>query len=819
MAAGPETMLRYVRRLVVPSEPDEATDAALLGRFISSADEMAFAALVDRHGPLVLHACQRVLGNVHDAEDAFQAAFLVLARKAATVRPREALPAWLHGVAHRVALKARSARARRLREAASPLAPATDPRPDPLAEISVRELLAIIDEEVGRLPETYRLPVILCCLECRSVEEAARQLGWTRGSVKGRLERGRVRLHQRLVRRGLSLSAALAAAELSRGAASAAVLARLAAATTRGALLFAARSTAATGVSSPAAGLAGDLIKGMALGKIKTGALLVLLLGLLAVGTGLVASPFGGPEQPPKKGAVPRAAIQTVLTDLYGDPLPAGASKRIGTIRFRHGGGMINALLLAPDGKTLVTNTVYGDRNVRAWELATGKLLHQFPGHYEASGAVALTPDGTTVAIGHDSSIRFYDLQSGREVRQLQAPLGNIEGLAFSPDGNTFASGHARQTLLLWSLASGTTLAQLPAQHNRLSVLAFTADGKTLVTGDQFDPTIRLFDVATRRERHQLTRPNAPRHHARAFALSPDGSHLAVVVHQGPLSIWDVKTGRMLRELRGTRFAASAAFSPDGKTLASAESNDKADRNTLALWDVATGKKLRRLNGNAWPVSKVTFSGDGKTLIVGCEGTIRLWDVATGNECGPAAGNPASMGRAVLSADGRTLAYQADDSIRLQDLGLAREVGRLPSQHLTLAFSPDGKVLAGGTAINRVNLWDVEHGRLLRRLQSAPKSDGFAWVGYRHVVFAPDGKLLASAGPGQLQGGGIWDDAVVQLWDLATGKPGRRLTLKDAKEEFCAVEAVAFSPDGKTLAASARDGNYGSKVRVWDAAT
>ena len=307
-------------------------------------------------------------------------------------------------------------------------------------------------------------------------------------------------------------------------------------------------------------------------------------------------------------------------------------------------------------------------------------------------------------------------MQSGREVRQLQAPLGNIEGLAFSPDGNAFASGHARQTLLLWSLASGTTLAQLPAQHNRLSVLAFTADGKTLVTGDQFDPTIRLFDVATRRERHQLTRPNAPRHHARAFALSPDGSHLAVVVHQGPLSIWDVKTGRMLRELRGTRFAASAAFSPDGKTLALAESNDKADRNTLALWDVATGKKLRRLNGNAWPVSKVTFSGDGKTLIVGCEGTIRLWDVATGNECGPAAGNPASMGRAVLSADGRTLAYQADDSIRLQDLGLAREVGRLPSQHLTLAFSPDGKVLAGGTAINRINLWDVEHGRLLRRL-------------------------------------------------------------------------------------------------------
>jgi RNA polymerase sigma factor (sigma-70 family) len=284
MAAGSETLVRYIRGLVIRPEQDEATDAALLGRFIADRDERAFAALVDRHGPLVLQVCRRVLGDVHDAEDAFQAAFLVLARKAATVRPRKALAAWLHGVAHRVARKSRSARVRRLRRAQPLSEQPPDRHPDPLAELSARELLAVVDEEVRRLPEVYRLPVILCCLEGRSQEEAARQLGLTPGSVRGRLERGRARLHARLLRRGLTLSAALAAAEVSRGSASAAAVARLVAATVQAAVLFAARSTTASGVSAEAAALAGDVIRGMALARLKVAAALLLATCLLATG-------------------------------------------------------------------------------------------------------------------------------------------------------------------------------------------------------------------------------------------------------------------------------------------------------------------------------------------------------------------------------------------------------------------------------------------------------------------------------------------------------------------------------------------------------
>jgi RNA polymerase sigma factor (sigma-70 family) len=296
MAADRDTLVRFIHRLVVRPETEEATDAALLSRFISGRDERAFTALVNRHGPLVLQVCRRVLGDSDDTEDAFQAVFLVLARKAATVR-REALAAWLHGVARRVALKARSARARRFHAARPLAAPPADARPDPLAELSARELLLSVDEELQRLPEVYRLPVILCCLEGRSLEEAAHQLGWTPGSVKGRLERGRARLRTRLLRRGLTLSAALAAVEVSRGAASAMAVAQLVARTVRGAVAFGTGQTAgARGVPAGAAALAGQVVKGMALARLKMPVALLLAMCLLATGLALFRA---GPSPPP----------------------------------------------------------------------------------------------------------------------------------------------------------------------------------------------------------------------------------------------------------------------------------------------------------------------------------------------------------------------------------------------------------------------------------------------------------------------------------------------------------------------------------------
>jgi RNA polymerase sigma factor (sigma-70 family) len=203
----------HLQRLVRPRRRAGDSDAALLRLFIRQRDEAAFATLVTRHGPMVHRLCRRVTGNATDADDASQATFLVLVRKAASIRRPSALAAWLHGVAYRVARKTRERRPEmyELDEGQA------DRHPDPLDELTARELLTIIDEEVQRLPERYRLPIVLCYLEGRTQEDAARLLGWTPGSVKGRLERARSQLHTRLTRRGLTLSAALAPLILTEG--------------------------------------------------------------------------------------------------------------------------------------------------------------------------------------------------------------------------------------------------------------------------------------------------------------------------------------------------------------------------------------------------------------------------------------------------------------------------------------------------------------------------------------------------------------------------------------------------------------------------
>src|SRR3954447_10173052 len=188
-------------------------DEDLLNRFLAVRDEVAFEALVTRHGPMVLGVCRNVLADRHDAEDAFQATFLVLARHAHAIRNREAVGAWLHGVACRVAARARLDAARRRAHERQVASMATS---GPHDELAWQELRAALHEEVHRLPEKYRVPVVLCYLEGQSHDEAARHLNWPIGTVKGRLAQARDLLQARLGRRHLAIPATACLAALSR---------------------------------------------------------------------------------------------------------------------------------------------------------------------------------------------------------------------------------------------------------------------------------------------------------------------------------------------------------------------------------------------------------------------------------------------------------------------------------------------------------------------------------------------------------------------------------------------------------------------------
>jgi RNA polymerase sigma factor (sigma-70 family) len=339
-------------------------DRELLERFVSGRDEAAFAALVHRHGPMVLTVCRRVLHQAQDAEDACQATFLVLVRRANSILRREALGSWLHGVAYRIAGKLRAQAARR----GAPLPPEPAARPaDPLAALTGRELQGALDAELQRLPDQYRQPLVLCYLEGKTRDEAAAQLNWTLGALKGRLERGRQLLRARLTRRGLTLSSALCIAVLAESAAPAAVPATLFLAIVKTGTLLASGKPAAGVPSASVTALTEGALRAAQPLRVKLAAA-VLALALIGTGASVLCSQAwsgkpdrGEPAAAVQASAAPAPAGRPLPMD---DPPPPGALARLGPERLRHG-SQVRAVAFAPDGKVLAS--AGWDWAVRLW--------------------------------------------------------------------------------------------------------------------------------------------------------------------------------------------------------------------------------------------------------------------------------------------------------------------------------------------------------------------------------------------------------------------------------------------------------------------
>ncbi|WP_406701048.1 sigma-70 family RNA polymerase sigma factor [Singulisphaera sp. Ch08] len=308
----------------------------LLSRYLNDRDEVAFEALVARHGPMVLGVCRRLLVDPNDVDDAFQATFLVLVRRANSLGERDAIGHWLYGVAHRVALRARSEAARRRwREPnlmTAPVAPETD--------TTTFELGPVLDDELSRLPAKYRAPIVLCHLEGFTHEEAANQLQWPLGTVKGRLVRARELLKTRLVRRGLSLTVALAATTLSRKSL-AVVPETLRSTTVATAMQVAAGPITAGMVSASVAALLKGVLTTMFLTKLRTATAALLILGLMAGSVGVVAQQSNDPPETESASLIGEAPQESVIGSATTPPLSpqpnATEPRKTGTAKPSHG--------------------------------------------------------------------------------------------------------------------------------------------------------------------------------------------------------------------------------------------------------------------------------------------------------------------------------------------------------------------------------------------------------------------------------------------------------------------------------------------------
>jgi RNA polymerase sigma factor (sigma-70 family) len=332
-------VLRHLHRLASAEAVRDLSDGELLERFRRLHEETAFALLLQRHGPMVLGVCRRIVRDAHAAEDAFQATFLVLARRAAGIRKQTSVASWLYGVARRVAAKAR---VRAARQRSHERQWADLPRPEPCDQLSWQELCGVLDEEVGRLPEKYRAPVVLCYLQEKTHDQAARELGCPRTSLSSRLDRARALLHERLRRRGIGLSAAALAVVLTEKATAAPVPALLTLSTVRAALPGA---TSAAGLSAEVAALVKSGVPGATATRLTTGLAVLVAAGLLAAGGYRLAGSGPSPDlpdgpavaaensAPPQVEAKPLAGV---VVDAAGKPV-ADASVWLTVPRFPDG--------------------------------------------------------------------------------------------------------------------------------------------------------------------------------------------------------------------------------------------------------------------------------------------------------------------------------------------------------------------------------------------------------------------------------------------------------------------------------------------------
>ncbi|VTR92495.1 wd-40 repeat protein : Uncultured bacterium genome assembly Metasoil_fosmids_resub OS=uncultured bacterium PE=4 SV=1: Sigma70_r2: Sigma70_r4_2: WD40: PD40: WD40: WD40: WD40 [Gemmata massiliana] len=843
----PETgrLMREVQNLIGDARED-VPDGDLVARFVDRRDESAFECLVRRYSRLVFGVCRRVLVDPNAADDAFQATFLVLVHRAAAIDRSRPVSDWLYTVAFRLACRARANAARRQRLEAT----GAQFRPVIAPPCAPEDGHTVLHEELNRLPEQYRVPLVLSYLEGRTYEQVAQAIGCPVGSVGWRLTRAREALRVRLTSRGVVCPAAGVATLIASAGTGTAAPAPLFDTTVRAGLWFAGRSADGTVHAAPSAQVL-ELARGT-IGTMTTSkwvaAAVVLAVGLCG-GTAWLARSAAMSAPPPTVADQPAPTAKPAKLS----EVPDGASARMGTAQFRHG-DVVFFIAYTADGKGIVT--AGRDNTVRLWDRTTGQVVRQFeraegkkeplaqkPAMPAMSGKmmsttppddfpVALAPDGKTLAAGKDRTITVWETATGKKLPAMTT-TAEVTELEFTPDGRALVSADANGAVVLWNPVEGTARKTFePKADGKGATKTGAAVSPTgthvvqqLIEPETANGSLRITELATGTALPDIKLSVGG---AQNIAFSPDGKYLAWASFTDGITVWDVGAHKEVNRFgSGTAmkprfFGKSLRIAADNKTVAVTLSND-----AIELWDVTEGKlkqtvggytaepsgrvavRIVRGGGNRMISTDLALAPDGKTVAVSLgSAAVRQFDVETGKEIAATPGH--LSGIMAVGSDGKTVVTVSRESVRVWDLagGAVRHWALTPPA-TSVAVAPDAKFVATSSGKGVIRMWDAARGEPVREIDT--KRGDVAGI-----AFSPDGKRLATKA--EL-------NSAVNLWDATTGAhvrtigqdgepvfSGGRVTLDISGMQ---TPVIRFSPDGRLIAAASDK----KQLRVWDAAT
>jgi WD40 repeat protein len=447
---------------------------------------------------------------------------------------------------------------------------------------------------------------------------------------------------------------------------------------------------------------------------------------------------------------------------------------------------LVTACAVTPDGRRMVSAS--GDRTLKVWELASGRVLSTFEGHLGGVTACAVAPDGRrVVSASGDHTLRVWDLDTGRVLATCIGHTERVTACAVTPDGRQVASASADRTLAIWDLGSGSVVTTFEGHTDRVTACVVTPDGRRLISAS-WDQTLKIWDLDRRQAVITLL---GHTDQVTACAVTPDGRRVISASKDKTLRLWDLDGGHLLATFEGHLDRVTAcAVTSDGRRVVSA-SNDQ----TLKVWDLGSGRLLSTYEGHAWWVTACAVTPDGRRVVSGSwDQTLKIWDLDGDGVLAPFEGHSEEVTACAVTSDGASVVSASrDGTLKVWSIDSGRVLATFEGHAggvTACTVTPDGRRAISASEDETFKVWDMNDGRIVATYERHAS-------GVTACAVTPDGRRMVSASGARM----------LKVWDL---EDGRLLSTFDGNTEGCT--ACAVTPDGQRVVWATRHQTF----KIWD---